>query len=85
MSLLWWIIGAIVLGGITVITIRGIITRNRIRQRKNELDGIKVKLDSVTGNGVSYTVFLEDGTKEQERMESSDGVESSLFEGELII
>lgn len=91
MSLLfWWFLSAIVLGGCIYVTIRGLITREKIRQHLDREERNKGKklaglLNKLRPNGVSITLLDQWGDKEGEvEYQSEDGVSSLLRIGDRI-
>lgn len=90
MSILWWIIAAIVIGGVICVTIYGTITRSKIREhldneereRKKTLYGL---ITDIQPNTVTIDMVDSWGNKEGEvKYESSDGVSYYIREGDRI-
>lgn len=90
MSLLLWLIGAVLIGGCLYVTINGIINRDKIRQHLNQEERSKGKtlygkITEVQPNTVTLDMIDNYGDKEEEvQYESTDGVSSYISVGDRI-
>lgn len=88
--LLWWLLSAVVIGGCVYVTIRGLITRENIKQHLDAEGRKKGKrlvgrLKELRPNGVRVTMLDQWGDKEGEvEYQSSYGVSSLLRIGDHI-
>ena len=87
---LWWLFSVVLIGGCLYITIRGLITRDKIRQHldnegSNKGKTLSGKIKEVQSNTVTLDMIDRWGDKEGEaQYESSDGVSSCIREGDRI-
>lgn len=79
--LFWWILGAIIVGGILVITISGLITKGKVSEHLNSngYTGAKI-IDLIPKESITIEAF-KNGCKETIKYRSDEGIDSSLYVG----
>lgn len=88
--ILWWLLTTVFIGGVLYVTIRGLITRDKIREHLDQEEKEKGKtlyghITNVQPNTVTLDMIDRWGDKESEaQYESSDGVSSLIEEGDRI-
>lgn len=79
--LLWWILGAILIGGILVVTISGLITRGKVSDHLTSSGYTNAKIVSLLPDESITVEAFRNGCKETIKYTSEDGVDSSLYVG----
>ena len=72
------------MGGVTIVTIRGIINSSKIKKEKERLKAEIVKIKIISGGSVTIETILRNGEKSTERLESNEGISSDIFEGQIL-
>jgi len=87
---IWWLLTSVFIAGCLYVTIRGLITKNKIREHIQSEGQSKGKtlyghIKDVQPNTVSLDMIDRWGDKECEvEYESTDGVDSNIREGDHI-
>lgn len=83
MSLIFWILGALLIGGVLVVTIAGIISKEKIKEHLNQ-EGLIGKIKEIQPNSITLETLNRLGESQMVEYQSEDGVSSDLYVGQII-